>query len=70
VMTVLPSITMTLLWAIAWRSSIQVGILEFTRKSASEYLPVLLLLSKTASTRTPRLEAATRAAAIGAEVKE
>jgi hypothetical protein len=69
-MTVSPSMTITLLWAIACSASIIVGTPWFARKSAEEYFSVRWLLSRMTWTWMPRLCASSRALAIGAEVKE
>src|SRR5215475_14190404 len=69
VRTVLPSMIITLLWAMACSASIMVGTPWFARKSAEEYFSVRWLLSRMTWTWTPRLWASSSALAIGAEVK-
>ena len=69
VVTVWPSITMTLLWAILWAESINVGTPPLVRNVADEYLSPRWLLSRITWTSTPLCFAPTRARAIGELVK-
>jgi len=68
--TVVPSITMTLLCAMACFASMKVGIPACATKSAEEYFSVRLDLSRITCTLTPRFLAATKDLAIGALVIE
>jgi hypothetical protein len=52
VITVSRSMIMILLWAMAWRASMKVGILELARKVAELHFSVRWLLSRIASTVT------------------
>src|SRR6266540_3737328 len=69
-MTISPSMTMILLWAMACWASIRVGMPALARKSATEYLSVRFDLSRMASTRIPRFWASTNALAMWADVKD
>ena len=68
-MIVSPSITMTLLWAMACLASIRTGIPWLLKNVAELYLAVRWPESSTTWTNTPRLCASGSAFAIGAEVK-
>ena len=69
VMTVWPSMTMILLWAIGCLRRSCVGMPAWSTKSADVYFSPFWDLSKMTSTLTPRLWASTKALAIGADVK-
>jgi hypothetical protein len=67
--TVPPSMIITLLCAMAWRASMKVRILALASDVAELYFSFRWLLPRIACTLTPRLSVATRALAMGSGVR-